>query len=59
MAGTGSAPTILRNNINVPTIPALARARRHDDFSKFSQDDLSTFNHEMHLLTGIRFAGLL
>lgn len=27
--GTGSAPTILRNNINVPTIPALARARHH------------------------------
>ncbi|PWJ38638.1 glutamate synthase-related protein [Sediminitomix flava] len=27
--GTGSAPTILRNNINIPTIPALARARRH------------------------------
>ncbi len=29
--GTGSAPTILRDNINVPTIPALARARRHMD----------------------------
>jgi len=29
--GTGSAPAILRNNINVPTIPALARARRHLD----------------------------
>ncbi len=29
--GTGSAPTILRNNINVPTIPALARARKHMD----------------------------
>jgi len=28
---TGSAPTILRDNINVPTIPALARARRHLD----------------------------
>ncbi len=27
--GTGSAPTVLRNNINVPTIPALARARKH------------------------------
>lgn len=27
--GTGAAPTILRNNINVPTIPALARARKH------------------------------
>lgn len=29
--GTGSAPTILRDHINVPTIPALARARRHLD----------------------------
>lgn len=29
--GTGSAPTVLRNNINVPTIPALARARRFLD----------------------------
>jgi len=29
--GTGSAPKILRNNINVPTIPALSRARRHLD----------------------------
>jgi glutamate synthase domain-containing protein 2/nitrite reductase/ring-hydroxylating ferredoxin subunit len=27
--GTGSAPTILRDHINVPTIPALARAREH------------------------------
>ena len=29
--GTGSAPAILRNNINVPTIPALARARKYLD----------------------------
>ncbi|MFT7592003.1 MAG: glutamate synthase domain-containing protein 2/nitrite reductase [bacterium] len=29
--GTGSAPTILRDNINIPTIPALARARKHLD----------------------------
>jgi len=29
--GTGSAPTILRDNINVPAIPALARARKHLD----------------------------
>ncbi len=27
--GTGAAPAILRDNINVPTIPALARARKH------------------------------
>ncbi|MCK8521438.1 glutamate synthase-related protein [Aquimarina sp. D1M17] len=29
--GTGAAPTVLRNNINVPTIPALARARKFLD----------------------------
>ncbi len=29
--GTGAAPIILRNHINVPTIPALARARKHLD----------------------------
>lgn len=29
--GTGAAPAILRDNINVPTIPALARARRYLD----------------------------
>ena len=27
--GTGAAPLILRDHISVPTIPALARARRH------------------------------
>ncbi len=29
--GTGAAPLIFRNNISIPTIPALARARRHLD----------------------------
>lgn len=29
--GTGAAPDILKNNINVPTIPALARARKFLD----------------------------
>ncbi len=29
--GTGAAPIVLRNHINVPTIPALARARKHLD----------------------------
>ena len=32
--GTGDAPLIFRNNISVPTIPALARARRHLDASE-------------------------
>ncbi len=32
--GTGAAPKIFRNHISVPTIPALARARRHLDDSK-------------------------
>jgi len=31
--GTGAAPRIFRDNISVPTIPALARARRHLDRS--------------------------
>jgi len=31
--GTGAAPTIFRDHISVPTIPALARARRHLDTS--------------------------
>ena len=29
--GTGAAPLLFRNNISVPTIPALARARHHLD----------------------------
>ncbi|MDH3663186.1 MAG: glutamate synthase-related protein [Alphaproteobacteria bacterium] len=32
--GTGAAPLIFRDNISVPTIPALARARRHLDSCK-------------------------
>lgn len=32
--GTGAAPTIFRDNISTPTIPALARARRHLDRQK-------------------------
>ena len=31
--GTGAAPLIFRDNISVPTIPALARARKHIDSS--------------------------
>ena len=34
--GTGAAPIIFRDNISVPTIPALARARRHLDSSSRS-----------------------
>ena len=37
--GTGSAPTILRDHINVPTIPALARARKYLD--KVGASDIS------------------
>ncbi len=33
---TGAAPNIFKNNISVPTIPALARARRHLDSSDAS-----------------------
>ncbi|MEL6640730.1 MAG: glutamate synthase-related protein [Pseudomonadota bacterium] len=37
--GTGAAPTIFRDNISVPTIPALARARAHLD--KLDRTDVS------------------
>jgi glutamate synthase domain-containing protein 2 len=36
--GTGAAPRIFRDNISVPTIPALARARRHLDECGVSGD---------------------
>lgn len=34
--GTGAAPRLFRDNISVPTIPALARARRHLDRREMS-----------------------
>ena len=40
--GTGAAPLIFRDNISVPTIPALARARRHLDQSDASNVTLIT-----------------
>jgi len=46
--GTGAAPKILRNNINVPTIPALARARKH-------LDEVSS-NIELVITGGLRIA---
>ena len=36
----------------------LARAAGHDALSKFSIDDLTTFNREMSHLTGVRYAGV-
>jgi len=40
--GTGAAPLIFRDNISVPTIPALARARRHLDACERSDVTLIT-----------------
>ena len=37
--GTGAAPELFRNHISVPTIPALARARRHLD--AIGRDDIT------------------
>ncbi|MCZ6726617.1 MAG: glutamate synthase-related protein [Acidobacteria bacterium] len=36
--GTGAAPLLFRDNISVPTLPALARARRHLDLRHKSGD---------------------
>lgn len=37
--GTGAAPRLFRDHISVPTIPALARARRH--LNKLGRDDVT------------------
>ncbi len=39
--GTGAAPEIFKNNISIPTIPALARARRH--LQKTGAEDVTLF----------------
>jgi len=36
----------------------VARSCGYDDFSKFNKDDLSTFDYDMHKLTGINYAGI-
>jgi glutamate synthase domain-containing protein 2 len=36
----------------------VARACGHDDVKKFNFNDLSTFNYEIHQLTGIPYAGV-
>ena len=41
--GTGAAPIIFRDNISVPTIPALARARAHLD--RLERNDVSPGHH--------------
>jgi glutamate synthase domain-containing protein 2 len=39
-------------------IKVIARACGHDDVNKFRFEDLSTYNHDMHRLTGIAYAGV-
>jgi len=40
-------------------IKVIARACGYDDVSKFNKGDLSTFDYDMHRLTGIAYAGVL
>ena len=59
---TGAAPEIFKNNISVPTMVALARARRHLDsvgagdvtliLSEMSLSDLTTWKRNVAELTG-------
>ena len=39
-------------------IRVVARACGYDDVTKFNQDDLSTYDRDIHYLTGINYAGL-
>ncbi len=47
--GTGAAPTVLRNNINIPTIPAIARARKF-------LDDQGVYDVQLIATGGLRIA---
>jgi len=39
--GTGAAPTVLRNHISIPTIPALAKARKYLDGKGLGPDEIN------------------
>jgi len=39
--GTGAAPSILRNHISIPTIPALAKARKYLESKGFGPDKIT------------------
>ena len=43
---------------SVDLMKVLARACGHDQLSQFSLDDLSTYDEQMHKLTGISWAGV-
>jgi len=44
---------------SVGLMQVMARACGHDSLGKFSIDDLSTWNRDMALLSGVRYAGVL
>ncbi|RUT79983.1 glutamate synthase-related protein [Ancylomarina longa] len=37
----------------------IARACGYNSFSQFNKDDLTTFNHDMYRLSGVKYAGLV
>ena len=39
-------------------VKVIARACGHDDIGKFNESDLSTFDYDMHRLTGVSYAGV-
>lgn len=46
-------------NSSIHLMKILARACGHDDLSKFEQNDITTFNKDMHHLTGIKYGGVI
>ena len=51
----------LNNFLSATTdlMKVVARACGYDDFNKFNSGDLTTFNRDLHYLTGISYAGLI
>ena len=50
----------LANFLNASTdlIKVISRACGYDDIAKFNDSDLSTYDRDMHFLTGIGYAGI-
>jgi len=46
-------------NASTDLMKVVSRACGYNDLKYFNHDDLTTFNHEMHKLTGISFGGVL
>ena len=56
-----SSAAQLRNFLTASNelVKVIARACGYDHINKFNKNDLTTFDRDMHLLSGVRYAGVV